>query len=191
MQEEMQTIYQLMFLLTDHKAGVGEGAFIWHYNKKKRDGIFSEIPCEIDDHGVEFTFPLSSFLYYSDTPSFFGGCVCRWLSDDYRINLKETAHFTNFYFLRKCHELSKTHKRRVIKLDCQWQYLSMSQNRLDAKALMQQVLTNGLMYLLHGNFASKYLAREVVKKGVISINWDGKFYPQSETLNFLLEYTDR
>lgn len=173
-QKELQTIYQLMFLLTDNKAGVGNGCFMWHVNPMRLQRSYLNLPYSdvYADGDVSFSFPLADcfMLDYEDD-------YLRWLNEDNTAD-QESIESLDYYLLRNLSELLEANKIILFRVDCYWQYLSIGQHRLNIAEIMQDVLTYGLKtFIWEGSFARRYFAEEVAKKGVASVNWDGIFFP--------------
>lgn len=180
MQNEIQTIYQLMFLLTDHKAGVGKGCFMWHLNPSRKGRNYFYIPHSDavgSTAGVIFNFPLGDCLRTGDLETGHD-----WLGDDNIVYEESFDDDPDYYLFRNISELMEANKLMPLRFDCRWQYLSIGQHRLSVKEIMQEVLTYGLKTISGESFIGDTFAKEVCKKGVASVNWDGIFHPDLSSL---------
>lgn len=179
--DEMQTIYQLMYLITDHKAGVGEGKFIWHVNEFWRDKGFLAMPhyC-LDDKRQYFVFPVCSLFTFKNAYPWIDGTQEKILLSD----LRKNGHCC-CYFFEKCAELYKEGKLFDLKIHNSWQYLSIGHCSFNTGKIMKMVLECGLMTMTtSNNFILRCFAEEVAEKGVSSVNWDGVFQPDLFFIRF-------
>lgn len=177
MKHEIQTIYQLIFLLSDHKAGVGNSCFMWHLNPKRRGRNYFHIPffegCDATGfNGVIFNFPLGDCLRTGDVES-----GCDWLGDDNIVYEESFDGAPDYYLFRNISELMEANKLMPLRFDCRWQYLSIGLHRLNGSTIMKEVLTHGLKTISATSFINCYFAESVAKKGVASVNWEGIFCP--------------
>ncbi|ENI3992540.1 hypothetical protein ABXY50_005333 [Escherichia coli] len=176
MEKELQTVYQLMFLLTDNKAGVGNGSFMWHLNIMRQGRNYLYIPHSDaigDIAAVIFNFPLGDCLSLGS-----GDDWVYWLGDDNIVYEESFDDAPDYYLFRNISELMEANKLMPLRFDCRWQYLSIGQHRLNTTEIMQDALTYGLKGLAEESFINKTFAKEVCKKGVASAYWDGIFYPK-------------
>ena len=174
MEKELQTIYQLLFLLTNHKAGVGNGCFMYHLNIMRHQRNYFHTPYYdiIDGNGVRFNFPLSDCLSIGD-----GETGNNWLGDDNIVYEESFDDAPDYYLFRNISELMEANKLMPLRFDCRWQYLSIGQHRLNIAEIVQGVLTDGLKTIAAESFVNRHFAKEVCKKGVASAYCDGTFYP--------------
>lgn len=174
---EMQTIYQLMYLITDHKAGVGEGKFLWHVDDFWRAEGYLEMPtCAVSGSGknLYFIFPLTTLLDFDNAYPWLDKYFETVLLED----LAENGH-CRYYFFEKCYKLYKEDKLFELRIDNSWQYLSIGRHSFNTGEIMKTVLHYGLLTFADShNFMEKCFAKDVAEKGVSSANWDNKtFYP--------------
>lgn len=167
-QLELQTFYQVMFLLTDHKAGVGGDSFMIHYNYDERDpdGPFLDFEDYTYDCHIDFFFPLADML-----------CPDRcWLNDDNEIDMEEAKN-SDLYFVKKCYEVCTKNSTDVV-LSGEWRYLSIGGKGINKARINQSVLNMAVLSLYNvGDLASVTLAKNIVNKGAVSDSWKGVYYP--------------
>lgn len=185
MQKELQTIYQLIFLLADNKAEIGNGCFMWHLNQMRQGMNYLYIP-HFDavggTAGVVLNFPLSDCFTLGS-----GDDWVDWLGNDNIID-QESVESSDYYLFRNISELMAANKLLPLRVDCRWQYLSIdTKHRLNVKNIMQEALTYGLKSIAEESFINNTFAKEVCRKGVASVNWDGIFYPDFSSLKRFYE----
>lgn len=179
--DEMQTIYQLMYLITDHKAGVGEGKFIWHVNEFWRDKGFLAMPhyC-LNDKRQYFVFPMCSLFTFKNAYPWIDGTQEKVLLSE----LRKNGH-CRYYFFEKCAGLYEEGKLFDLKIHNSWQYLSIGHCSFNTGKIMKMVLECGLMTMTaSNNFILRCFAEEVAEKGVSSVNWNGVFQPDLFFIRF-------
>lgn len=182
MKHEIQTIYQLIFLLSDHKAGVGNGCFMWHLNPLRQGRNYFPIPffdLASGDSGVTFDFPLGACLRTGDLETGYD-----WLGDDNIVYLESVDQegLADWYLFHNIIELFKANKILPLRVDCRWQYVSIGKHYLNVSKIMKEVLTHGLKTISDDSFINNCFAKEVTKKGVASINWKSLFHPDLSSL---------
>lgn len=180
MKHEIQTIYQLIFLLSDQKAGVGKGCFMWHLNPLRQGRNYFYIPHSDavgSTAGVIFNFPLGGCLRTGDLETGHD-----WLEDDNIVYKESFDDAPDYYLFHNISELMEANKLMPLRFDCRWQYLSIGQCRLSVEKIMQEVLTYGLKTISGESFIGDTFAKEVCKKGVASVNWNGIFHPDLSSL---------
>lgn len=180
MQKELQTIYQLIFLLSDHKAGVGNGCFMWYLNQVKQIRNYFYIPHSDavgSTAGVIFDFPLCDCLGIGNPDD-----RVYWLGDDNIVYEESFDDAPDYYLFHNIIELFKANKLMPLSFDCRWQYLSIGQHRLSVEKIMQEVLTYGLKTISDEGFIGDTFAKEVCEKGVASVNWKNIFKPDLSSL---------
>lgn len=165
---ELQLMYQVMFLLTDHKAGVGGDSFMMHYNYDERDpdGPVLDFEDYTYDQHIDFFFPLADML-----------CPDRsWLDDDNEIDMGEAKN-SDLYFVKKCYEVFKKNNVPAV-LSGEWRYLSIGGEGVNKAAINQFVLNTAVLSLYNfGELATVTLAKDIVNKGAVSDSWKGVYYP--------------
>lgn len=164
------TLYQLLYLLAEHKAGIGDGTFMYHYDvlNNNPDGPF------LFFNGydrVRFSFPLEGVFSPSDSRV--------WLDRTRggRLFIKDLEH--DWFYPRKMLKLQKANGDDVLNylFNDQLQYLSFKEKGINKASLMQKVACNGVLSLYQGNFAEQRLARDIVKNGLTSSYWKGVYFP--------------
>ncbi|EGK3660317.1 hypothetical protein IOT39_004002 [Escherichia coli] len=166
-QLELQLMYQVMFLLTDHKAGVGGDSFMMHYNYDVyTDGPILDFEDYTYDQHIDFFFPLADML-----------CPDRdWLNDNHGINM-EAAKDSDLYFVKKCYEVCTKNSTEPV-LTGEWRYLSIEGGEVNKAAINQYVLNTAVLSLYElGDLRSVTLAKDIVNKGAVSDSWKGTYYP--------------
>lgn len=166
-QLELQLFCQLMFLLTDHKAGVGGDSFMLHYNYDERnpDGPLLDFEDYDYDQHIDFFFPLADMLCHDRD----------WLNDDCGINMGEAKN-SDLYFVKKCYEVCTKNSTEPV-LSGEWRYLSIG-GKVNKAAINQYVLNMAVLSLYElGDLRSVTLAKDIVDKGVISDLWQDTYYP--------------
>lgn len=166
-QLELQLMYQVMFLLTDHKAGVGGDSFMLHYNYDERDpdGPFLNFADYSYDCHIDFFFPLANVL----CPYEF------WLSGN-EIYMEEAKN-SDLYFVKKCYEVFKNNSIDAV-LSVEWEYLSIGGKGVNKAEINKDVLNMAVLSLYDtGDLAPVTLAKDIVDKGAVSDSWGGIYYP--------------
>lgn len=164
------TLYQLLHLLAEHKAGVGDDTFMYHYDVIANDPDGPFLFFNGSDR-VHFYFPLEDVFSSSD-------CWV-WLdrTRDGRLFIKDLEH--DWFYPREMLKLQKADDDDVwfFLFNDHLQCLSFKEKGINKAALMQKVVCNGVLSLYQGNFAEQRLARDIVKKGLTSSYWKGVWYP--------------
>lgn len=163
------TLYQLLHLLAEHKAGVGDDTFMYHHDAISRDPDGPFLFFNGSDR-VHFYFPLEDVFSSSD-------CWV-WLdrTRDGRLFIKDLEH--DWFYPREMLKLQKADDDVWFFLfNDHLQCLSFKEKGLNRAALMQKVACNGVLSLYQGNFAEQRLARDIVKKGLTSSYWKGVYFP--------------
>lgn len=165
-QLELQLFYQLMFLLTDHKAGVGGDSFMLHYNYDENpDGPVLDFEDYDYDQHIEFFFPLLDMLRHDRD----------WLNHDCGISMVGAKN-SDLYFVKKCYEVCTKNSTEPV-LTGEWRYLSIG-GEVNKAEINQSVLNMAVLSLYElGDLRSVTLAKDIVNKGAVSDSWQGVYYP--------------
>ena len=167
-QLKLQLFYQLMFLLTDHKAGVGGDSFMYHYNYNERDpdGPVLDFENHTYDQSIEFFFPLAEMLCYERD----------WLDDNGGINMG-AAKNSDLYFVKKCYEVCTKNGTEAV-FPAEWEYLSIGGKGVNKAKINYDVVNTAVLSLYSlGELATVTLAKDIVNKGAVSDWWQGVYYP--------------
>lgn len=169
------TLYQLLHLLAEQKAGVEDETFMYHYDSASRDpdGPFLFFDDDYSYDRLSFNFPLEDVF----SSSVYGCWLERAKDGDLCLSGDSGEHA--WFYPREMWKRQEAHPDYQSELfySHHWQYLSFKKKGFNKAALMQKVICNGVLSLYQGNFAEQRLARELVDVGLISSDWKGVYYP--------------
>lgn len=168
------TLYQTLYLLAEHKAGVEADAFLYHYDRVHRDPDGPYVP-HVGHDRLSPCFPLADV---------FNSEACWWLfcDDTERVTIygEDDSDVLAWFYPREMQKLQQEDEEGYWQypfIVC-WQYLSFKKKGIDKAALQQKVIYDSVLSLHHSNnFAETLLARDFVKKGFVSDCWQNVYYP--------------
>lgn len=168
--KKLQLLYQLMYLLTEHKAGIGDSYFMWHYHSED---------CKPEDPLPDFTVSGDAIMFSLSPQKTLQ--LGSWVDGETDGIILHKAKKAPEVFPRMCYEVIKgkteEEKQRFCIPMC-WQYLHFTSSEPDKGDVLKDVVRAMLSSVYYGgNILNLAFIESVRQKGVTSRDWEGVYHP--------------